>query len=63
MISLEFIVSVDESSLYVPEKVLVAAKSAILIKLTCRFPAALLTKTIYIKPLFAEVDPYIRKDV
>lgn len=33
MVSLAFIVNVDVSSLYVPEKVLLATKSAILIKL------------------------------
>ena len=60
---LAFIVNVDVSSLYVPEKVLSAAKSAILIKFTDRFSDATLIKTMYINPLFGEVAPYMRNDV
>lgn len=63
MVSLAFIVNVVVSSLYVPEKVLFATKSAILIKFTFRFPDATSIKTMYINPLFCEVAPYMRNDV
>lgn len=62
MVSLAFIVNVDVSSLYVPEKVLLATKSAILIKFTVRFSDATSTKTMYINPLYREVAPYMRND-
>ena len=63
MVSLAFIVNVDVSSLYVPEKVLFATKSAILIKFTVRFADTTSIKTMYINPLFCEVAPYMRNDV
>lgn len=62
MVSLAFIVNVDVSSLYVPEKVLLATKSAILIKFTARFSDLTSTKTMYINPLYREVAPYMRND-
>ena len=62
MVSLAFIVNVDVSSLYVSEKVLLATKSAILIKFTVRFSDATSTKTMYINPLYREVAPYMRND-
>jgi hypothetical protein len=62
MVSLAFIVNVDVSSLYVPEKVLLATKSAILIKFTTRFSDLTSTKTMYINPLYREVAPYMRND-
>lgn len=62
MVSLALIVNVDVSSLYVPEKVLFATKSAILIKFTVRLFDATSTKTMYINPLYREVAPYMRND-
>lgn len=63
MVLLAFIVNVDVSSLYVPEKVLSAIKSAILIKFTPRFADAISIKIMYINPFFDEVAPYMRNDV